>query len=278
MLLLFYIALFICFVVILLNNSYVIFTGNHLMNLFKNLIIKILYSFISLIFVIKFAYSEENIMKKSNILFDQGEYMEAIELASESSIIESYIFRAKTLSIYGHFLLKEEKAITVFKEARGYAEHALEMDIYNDDAHVEAAHAMGRYSQLIGILSALKQGYAEKIEFHLDEAIKLNPTNVSAQIAKGTWNAEIVNKAGFMAKFLYGATSDLAREHYKIALSLDGNNIGVIYEAANGLMLLDEIEDITHAKNLLINALGIKPINHLDKMYLNKVKALIDSL
>ena len=95
------------------------------------------------------------------------------------------------------------------------------MDIYNDDAHVEVAHAMGRYSQLIGVLSALKQGYAEKIEFHLDEAIKLNPSNVSAQIAKGTWNAEIVNKAGFMAKFLYGATSDLAREHYKKALNKD---------------------------------------------------------
>ena len=44
------------------------------------------------------------------------------------------------------------------------------MDIYNDDAHVEAAHAMGRYSQLIGILSALKQGYAEKIEFHFENA------------------------------------------------------------------------------------------------------------
>jgi len=248
------------------------------MNLFNNFIIKILYFFVSLIFVIKIAYSEENIMKRSNILFDEGKYMEAVDIASENSFIESYIFRAKTLSIYGHFLLKGEKAITVFKEARGYAEHALEMDIYNDDAHVEAAHAMGRYSQLIGVLSALKQGYAEKIEFHLDEAIKLNPSNVSAQIAKGTWNAEIVNKAGFMAKFLYGATSDLAREHYKKALNLDSNNIGVIYEAANGLILLDEIEDITHAKKLLINALGIKPINHLDKMYLNKVKALIDSL
>ena len=185
---------------------------------------------------------QKKISQSTNILFDE---VLAANL-SKKYFIESYIFRAKTLSIYGHFLLKGEKAITVFKEARGYAEHALEMDIYNDDAHVEAAHAMGRYSQLIGVLSALKQGYAEKIEFHLDEAIKLNPSNVSAQIAKGTWNAEIVNKAGFMAKFLYGATSDLAREHYKKALNNCNNGID---EAANGLILLDEIEDITMLKS-----------------------------
>ncbi len=55
------------------------------MNLFKNFIIKILYFFVSLIFVIKIAYSEENIMKRSNILFDEGKYMEAVDIDSENS-------------------------------------------------------------------------------------------------------------------------------------------------------------------------------------------------
>ena len=86
---------------------------------------------------------------------------------------------------------------------------------------------MGRYSQLIGIVSALKEGYAEKISFHLDEAIKINPNNISAQISKGTWHAEIVDKAGFMANILYGATSDQARKHYESALSLDSDDIGL---------------------------------------------------
>jgi len=137
---------------------------------------------------------------------------------------------------------------------------------------------MGRHSQLIGVLSALKQGYAEKIEFHLDEAIKQNPKNVSAQIAKGTWNAEIVNKVGFMANFLYGAKPDLAREHYKKALNLDSKNIGIIYEIANGLVLLDEIQDLAYAKDLLLSALDIRAINHLEKMYLNKVQLLLEDL
>ena len=137
---------------------------------------------------------------------------------------------------------------------------------------------MGRHSQLIGVLSALKQGYAEKIEFHLDEAIKQNPKNISAQIAKGTWNAEIVNKVGFMANFLYGAKPEFAREHYKKALNLDSKNIGIIYEVANGLVLLNKIEDIAYAKNLLLSALDISAINHLEKMYLNKVQLLLEDL
>ena len=105
-----------------------------------------------------------------------------------------------------------------------------------------------------------------------------NPKNVSAQIAKGTWNAEIVNKVGFMANFLYGAKPELAREHYKKALNLDSKNIGIIYEVANGLVLLDEIEDIAYAKNLLLSALDISAINHLEKMYLNKVQLLLEDL
>ena len=248
------------------------------MYLFRIFLTKTLYSIILFLFLIKVVFSDDNIMKEANILFDQGKYIESVNVASQNSSIASYIFRAKTLSIYGHFLLNGEEAINVFKEAKGYAENALEIDINNDEAHVEAAHAMGRHSQLIGVLSALKQGYAEKIEFHLDEAIKQNPKNISAQIAKGTWNAEIVNKVGFMANFLYGAKPNLAREHYKRALDLDSENIGIIYEVANGLILLDEMEDIAYAKNLLIKALDIIPVNHLDKMYLNKIKLLLENL
>jgi len=248
------------------------------MYLFRIFITSVLYTLILFLLLIKVVFSNDNIMKDANTLFDQGKYIESVDVASQNSSIESYIFRAKTLSIYGHFLLNGEEAITVFKEAKGYAENALEIDINNDEAHVEAAHAMGRHSQLIGVLSALKQGYAEKIEFHLDEAIKQNPKNISAQIAKGTWNAEIVNKVGFMANFLYGAKPEFAREHYKKALNLDSKNIGIIYEVANGLVLLDEIEDIAYAKNLLLKALDIIPVNYLDKMYLNKVQLLLEDL
>lgn len=231
---------------------------------------------ISVLFV-RIGVSSENKLKEANILFDNGKYLESVNLVSKNNSIESYIFSAKTLAIYGHFLLEGEEAKQVFKKAREFAFLALENDYNNDNAHLEAAHTMGRYSQSIGILSALKEGYAEKISFHLDEAIKINPKNILAQISKGTWHAEIVDKAGFMANILYGATADQARIHYEKALKLNKNDLGVFYEIAYGLFLLDEKDDISKAKKLLKKVLDSDPKSHLDKIYIKKSKELTES-
>ena len=215
--------------------------------MYKLLISIKIISYIIFIFTlfINLASSSDNNLKEANILFDNGKYLDSVNLASENLSIESYIFRARTLAIYGHFLLDGEEAMQVFKQAKELAFLALDIDNFDDNAHVEAAHTMGRYSQLIGIVSALKEGYAEKISFHLDEAIKINPNNVSAQISKGTWHAEIVDKAGFMANILYGATADQAREHYENALNLA---FRIIEEV--------EIEDIGKPRDLKKNFKG----------------------
>lgn len=233
---------------------------------------------IVLVLFIKCVWANESELKEANILFNKGEYLESINLASQKPSLESYIFCARALAIYGHFFLDGEEAIKVFKQAKEFAFLALEIDNLDDNAHLEASHSMGRYSQLIGIVVALKDGYAEKISFHLDEALKINPENVSAQISKGTWHAEIVDKAGFMANILYGATSDQARNHYEIALNLDGKNIGVLYEVSYGLFLLDAKEDIIKAKQLLLKAIESSPKNHLDKLYIKKSKELLKIL
>ena len=111
------------------------------------------------------------------LIFIQKLNLKKYELNSKNLSIESYIFQARTLAIYGHFFLEGEEAIKIFKQATEFAFLALDIDAFDDNAHVEAAHTMGRYSQLIGIVSALREGYAEKISFHLDEAIKINPNN-----------------------------------------------------------------------------------------------------
>ena len=67
-------------------------------------------SYIIFIFAlcIKLTLSSDNNLKEANILFDKGEYLESVNLASEDLSIESYIFRARTLAIYGQFLLDGE--------------------------------------------------------------------------------------------------------------------------------------------------------------------------
>jgi len=231
------------------------------------------------IFIFNFsAVIAGNDLDLANSLYNEGKFMEAVKVASKLNSIESKIFSARTLATYGHFLLKGDEAIEVFMEARMIAEEAVQMDKNNDEAHVEAAHSMGRYSQLIGVVTALKEGFAERIAFHLDTAITINPENVNAQLAKGSWNAEIVDKAGFMANILYGATSDQARDHYDNALNIKGNEIGVLYEVAYGLSLLGKKKDIAMAKELLILAMKIEPKNYLDSLYLNRIETLFNDL
>ena len=87
-------------------------------------------SYIIFIFAlfIKLSLSSDNTLKEANILFDKGEYLESVNLASENLSIESYIFRARTLAIYGHFLLDGEEALKVFKQAKELAFLALDID------------------------------------------------------------------------------------------------------------------------------------------------------
>ena len=241
---------------------------------------RILFKFIIifLIFCCGNLFSQNTNLDLAKSLFDEGKFEDSINEASKIDTVEAKIFSARTLAIYGHFLLEGDKAIEVFIRARKYSEESLEVDINNAEAHVEAAHSMGRYSQLIGVVTALKEGFAERIAFHLDEAIKLDPKNVNAQIAKGSWHAEIVDKAGFMANILYGATSDQARSHYENAINLNNEEIGFLYEVAYGYALLGKKKDNVIAKELILIALELPSKNYLDTLYKQKARQLLDKL
>ena len=43
---------------------------------------------------IKIGMSSESDLKEANLLFDKGEYLESVNIASKSISIESYIFQA----------------------------------------------------------------------------------------------------------------------------------------------------------------------------------------
>ena len=244
---------------------------------------KILIKILSIFYLIFFfylsiLYADNDYLDFANSLFDEGRFIESVNEASKFETLEAKVFCARTLATYGHFLLEGDEAIENFMTARAYAEEALKIDPNSDKAHVEAAHTMGRYSQLIGIVTALKEGFAERIEVHLDEAIKLNSDNVNAQIAKGSWHAEIVDKAGFMANILYGAKSEKAREHYSNALNIENNQIGVLYEIAYGYFLLDDRDDLIKSKELLLKASKLEPKNYLDDLYMKKITSLLNKL
>ena len=227
--------------------------------------------------------AQELSLNDARKLFLEGKYTESIKAVKNNKDIRSKIFRARVMSINAHYFLNELQAKTTLKKAIELAKEAILIDPKNDQAYIELAHALGRYSQNIGIMQALARGLADKVYKNLDIALNLNPENVIAHISKGTWNAEIVNKAGsFMAKTLYKATAENARKHYSKAEMLltlieydtDKNPdtispIVTLYEIAYGYSLLEEEDDIINSKRLLSKIISIKSQSHLDDIIKN---------
>ncbi len=242
----------------------------YLTNIIKLLIINLI-----LLFFIQDIYSND--YNKNNInlarsLFLEGKYIKSIDLASEINSTEAKIFKARAMSIYANFYLEGKKARAYYNKAYELSINTIKRAPDNDEAYVEAAHALGRYSQSVGVMKAISQGHAEKVSSYLDDALKINRNNALAHVSKGIWHAEIINKAGLIiAKTVYKAQPKLARNHFKIALELDSSQIGVLYEIAYGYSLLKEKEDLIIAKELLNKIKKINSDVHLDGLY--KVKA-----
>ena len=58
------------------------------MYLFRIFITSVLYPLILFLLLIKVVFSNDNIMKEANTLFDQGKYIESVDVASQNSSIE----------------------------------------------------------------------------------------------------------------------------------------------------------------------------------------------
>ena len=55
----------------------------------------------------------------------------------------------------------------------------------NTLAYTKAAHALGRYGQEIGIMSAITKGIAHRVKIYLDKALSFDDNNVIVYLSKG---------------------------------------------------------------------------------------------
>jgi tetratricopeptide (TPR) repeat protein len=137
--------------------------------------------------------------------------------------------------------------------------------------------AAGRYGQEISIAKALAQGLGGKVKEALDKAIKLQPKHADAQIALGTWHAEIIGKVGAMVgKLTYGAGKDAAVEHFQKALKLNPDSAIARIEYANGLVLLFGKERMKEAETLYAEAAKQKPQDAMERLDVEAAKAELE--
>lgn len=217
-------------------------------------------------------------MEETRKVYSEGRFVEAAELGEALKTSESYGLAAQALAMQGHFFAKGEEKKALFQRAVELAEEAVRLDSANPEAHIQLAHTTGRYGQSLGFLQAMTGGYATKVRESIEEALRLDPDKPAAHLSMATWHAEIVNAAGGMAGFLYGATAKKARRHYERTLELMPDAKVVCVEYAFGLLLLDEEQNREEARGLLERALKKPSKDAVDRLYHEQAAARLAAL
>lgn len=208
----------------------------------------------------------------------QGRFVEAAEMGVALKTSEGYALAALALAMQGYVVAKDEDKQGFFQRSVELAEEAVRLDPANPEAHIQLAHARGRYAQTIGFLQAVTGGYATKVRESVEEALRLDPDKAAGHLSLATWHAEIVHAAGGMARFLYGATEKKARGHYDRALELMPDAKVVCVEYAYGLLLLDEEGNREEARRLLERAVKKPSKDAVDRFYHKRALARLAAL
>ena len=196
-------------------------------------------------------------IEKARTVYAEGRFMEAADLAQGLDTSEGYALAANSLAIYGYYIAPDSEKAGLFRRATEFARKAIRIDAANPEAHLQLAHAMGRHAQGIGILKALKKGYAGQVRDTLQEALRLAPNMAAAHLSLGAWHAGAVSSGGFFAGLLYGSNEEDALAHFKRALELAPHEKVVLLEYALGLLSLDAIGNRREARDLLERAIRL---------------------
>ncbi len=223
------------------------------------------------------APAQAQAIDEVRLAFAEGRFLEAADLGEAAGTSESYALAARSLSIHGYHLAAEEEKQALFERAMAAAKQAVSLNAADPEAHMQSAHAMGRYAQTVGILEALGEGFAERTRAAIDNALILDPEHVGARLALAGWHAEIVNSAGFMAGILYGATEEDALAHYETAYALAPDRNVVCYDYAAGLLKLDD-DYADRARALLEQAIALPADNAYGEIIRERAREALAAL
>lgn len=209
---------------------------------------------------------------------DEGRYVEAAELAEALGTSDGYALAAESLAIHGYYIAVETDREALFNRAMGLAEEAVRADPSSPEAHLQSAHAMGRYAQTIGPAKAISRGYVSKIRKSLEEALALDPEMAAAHLSLATWHAEAIAGAGLVARLTFGASKKRALSHYEKARLLAPEETVVYVEYANGLLHLSRKKNRERARELLARAIETPPKDAFDRLLHERAAAKLASL
>lgn len=199
--------------------------------------------------------------------FHAGDFQRATIIADQCGQLAHACANKATCTYATYLETDETLQQACFMSAIERAEQAV--NVLADDANSHYFHAfnLGRYSQSISIVEALRRGMGGKIQASLERTLKLLPEHAEAHTAMGMYHAEIIDKVGKMIGGLtYGASTDKAMHHFETALELTPDSPIAHIEFGNGLYLLHADHKLDKVTELYIKASEMQPKDAMEKL------------
>lgn len=184
------------------------------------------------------AVANAQSIDEARAAFEEGRFLEAADLAEAPGTSEGYALAAQSLAVHGHYVATGDERKGFLERAMQLGEEAVRADSANAEAYYQSAHAVGRYAQNVGRVTALRRGLAGKIRGLLEDTLAIRPDFAEAHMALGSWHAGIAS-AGRIARFLYKGNRKDAVIHYERALELEPDSKVILMEYALSLPELD---------------------------------------
>ena len=210
--------------------------------------------------------------------FDEGDFLEAANTAAELGTADGFALAANSLAIYGYHIAAGREQKDIFARATDYGLEAVRLDPLNTQSHLQLAHAMGRYAQVVGIIEMLGNRYVRRVRDAVETAAELDPESAIAHLGIAVWHAEALDKAGFVARLLFGASSASALEHIELALEFGPELKVVRLESGYALLLLSERRHGDRARQLLRDARELPIGNAWDGFLQERALAMLAAM
>jgi len=212
-------------------------------------------------------YPSDEILQEAWRCYHRGDFQQAVVLGDECGL-SGYVVANKACGMYAHHLEdQEQRKIACYQSAIERSEKA--MAEYGDQANSHHFYAfnLGRYSQTISIVKALKQGVGGKIFKALSRALQIQPKHADAHTAMGLYHAEIIDKVGkLIGGMTYGANDKKAVEHFQTALKLAPRSPIAHIEYGNGLYMLYGDNKLDEVSELFETATEFTPRDAVEKL------------
>jgi hypothetical protein len=211
------------------------------------------------------------------IAFHAGEFQHANELGLKAGGA-GVTAANKAQAIYANYLEQDEKRkLALLQEVAERALGQQKQDAKNANAFYWQAYALGRYSQGISVAKALAQGIGSQVKNALDTTLKLAPKHADANIASGSYHAEIIDKVGaLIGGVTYGAKKDLSLKHFETALKLNPASAIARIEYANGLVMLEGKKALAKAEKLYEEAAASEARDAMEKLDVELARAELE--